>query len=411
MRASPSILQRQVLKSDRPLILVRVMCGRLDGGGEQDAVAVLGCGDARHDRQVRLPVPGGPSSMTFWALVMNWPVPRCAMLSRLRAVWWSTDWTVTRLVGMSMLRSSGSGDKGAARLVDAVGQALPADNATDIIATQRDMTGLLLSAHGMDRTPLRDWTGFGRRADFLEDADAEVPHEDDAIRHDWQHFPNWPEAAQVSWTEQSFTKGKRKLSIFYGNTRKLEHQTGVDLVYYNQTHGCFVCVQYKKLNNEPGTGWVYRPGSRLESELARMRDIDEKSRIDVNATDIRLLATPTFFKLHEPMEFEQGSEELVQGMYLSREHFELLLEKNRGDRNGRRIGYSTVPRFLNNSVFAELLGNGWIGTRGAGTDLVRDQVRRSMGQRRSVVVGITNDGLGNAHRSPRQPGLQRDEDD
>jgi hypothetical protein len=89
-------------------------------------------------------------------------------------------------------------------------------------------------------------------------------------------------------------------------------------------------VQYKKLKNEARAGWVCRPGTGLESELERMRIIDEKSRIGVNATDIRLIATPTFFKLHEPMEFEPGSIELVQGMYLSREHFELLLDKNRG---------------------------------------------------------------------------------
>lgn len=280
-------------------------------------------------------------------------------------------------------------------LLALVSESQSASRAAEVVATQRDMVGLLMLAHDMERRQvLRDWTGHDPRANFLRGT-AEAAHEDDAIRNDWQTLPGWLGGIQVSWTEQRFTKGKRELSIFYGNARKLEHLTGVDLIYYNESHGCFVCVQYKKLREE-GTGeWVYRPDQGVDSELARMRAIDEAAQIGVESTDIRAFPTPTFFKLHESMVFEPGSTELVRGMYLSREHFELLLEKNRGVKGGRRIGYRTVPRYMSNSVFASLLGDGWIGTRGAATDLVRDQILRSVAQDRGIVLGLTDQSLGN----------------
>ncbi|MCP2348132.1 hypothetical protein [Nonomuraea roseoviolacea] len=280
-----------------------------------------------------------------------------------------------------------------------VSQNVPRGGIAEIIATQRDMTGLLLTAADMDREPLRDWAGFGLRADFLEDEPPERPYEDDVIRHDWQHLPGWMRV-QASWTEQRFYRGKRRLSVFYANTRPLEHLTGVDLVYYNEFHGCFVCVQYKKFQHEAQAGWVYRPSHILDSELQRMKAIDEKCKVGADVTDIRLLDTATFFKLHEPMQFEPGNTDLVPGMYLSREHFELLLEKNRGGQGGRRIGYATVPRHLTNTLFAELLGQGWIGTRGASTDLVRDQIRSSLSRDRGLVFGLAegDQRLGNRNR-------------
>ena len=103
-----------------------------------------------------------------------------------------------------------------------VSQNIPRGDAAEIIATQRDMTGLLLNAANMDRESLRDWAGFGLRADFLNDERSERPYEDDVIRHDWQQLPGWMQV-QASWTEQRFSKGKRRLSVFlceHAPTRK-----------------------------------------------------------------------------------------------------------------------------------------------------------------------------------------------
>ncbi|MEU6788789.1 hypothetical protein ABZ912_57215 [Nonomuraea angiospora] len=272
-------------------------------------------------------------------------------------------------------------------------------DAAEVIATQRDMTGVLLAAMGLERDALRDWRGFGLRADFLEGQSAERPHEDDVIRHDWRHLPGWM-SIQADWTEQRYFKGARRLSVFYANARPLEKLTGVDLIYYNEFHKCFICVQYKKLSRESRSGWIYRPDANLPDELKRMREIDEACDNGVESADIRLLCGATFFKLHEPLPFEQGSVDLTPGMYLSREHFEILLDERRGPRGGERIGYATVPRHLNNTMFAELLGQGWIGTRGTGTDLVRDQIQASLGSGRGLVFGFSpgDQALGNARR-------------
>jgi hypothetical protein len=215
------------------------------------------------------------------------------------------------------------------------------------------------------------------------------------------YMPDWPDGQTIDWTVRQHTKGGRELRIYYANTRPLERQTGVDLVYYNGFHGCFVLVQYKRFDAK-GTDLAYWPDSdkNFASELTRMREIDKACTVNNRPADIQLMQSATFFKFCDPVPFEPGTQELVPGMYLSREHVETLLEHGQNpDQRGRRIDYRTTPRYLNNSLFTGLLGDGWIGTRGAGTELVAQQVGISLGLGRALVAGIgPNQRLGNSQR-------------
>lgn len=279
---------------------------------------------------------------------------------------------------------------------------VPTGDAAGSSLGQRDASNVLLTAFGMDRAPIRDWPASTSSQAFYHDIPGDaVPHEDDLIRNDFMQLPGWPEGQAIDWTARRHSRGGRELRIYYGNSRSLERQTGVDLVYYNGFHGCFVLVQYKKFNSR-GCDLVYWPDSdqNFASELSRMREIDKVCSIKNRPADIQLMQSATFFKFCDPVPFEPGTQDLVPGMYLSREHVETLLaDGQRPEGRGRKIDYGITPRYLNNTLFAGLLGDGWIGTRGAATELVAHQIGISLGLGRAVVAGVSpNQQLGNSQR-------------
>jgi hypothetical protein len=288
------------------------------------------------------------------------------------------------------------------RLVAEVAVPVETGDAASSALSQRDASNVLLTAMGMDRSPIRDFPVSTSTEDFYRDIPGEqVPHEDDLIRWDSQRMPAWADGEAIDWTARRHRRAGRELRIFYANTRALERQTGVDLVYYNVHHGCFVLVQYKKF--EPAsTVPVYWPKAddNFEKELVRMREIDNACGESGDVSDIRLTRSATFFKFCEPLPFERGTVDLVPGMYLSRDHVEAVMAAGpRPGYTGLRIDYESTRRYLNNTLFTSLLGDGWIGTRGAGTELVTQQVATSLGLGRAVVIGTSpDDALGNSVR-------------
>jgi hypothetical protein len=89
--------------------------------------------------------------------------------------------------------------------------------------------------------------------------------------------------------------------------------------------------------------------------------------------------------------------DLIPGMYLARAHFEGLLETRKGPRGGTHIAYENVPRHLNNTMFIDLVRDGWLGSRGPGTDEIRDLIQQSIQTGHAVMLGI---------QQQEPPGLQ-----
>jgi hypothetical protein len=99
-------------------------------------------------------------------------------------------------------------------LLALVSESQSAGLAAEVVATQRDMAGLLMLAHGMERRQvLRDWTGHDPRANFLKGT-AEAAHEDDAILKYCQTLAGWDCGIQVRSTEQPLANGKRERGSF-----------------------------------------------------------------------------------------------------------------------------------------------------------------------------------------------------
>jgi len=297
-------------------------------------------------------------------------------------------------------------------LTGKISRRLPDGHAGEIRAHEKDGVNTLLRAFGPDHAILREAGLVSPDAPFL----SAIPDETRMINHDWLHFRDWfssdPEP-QVHGTLKfippvvefaSFRTGKQELLVYNANNGRVEDITGVDLMYYNAHDKCFVMVQYKKFELE-GSEQVIRPNDRLCSQLSRMKKIDDQCEQSADAMDIRLHPKPCFLKLCQQEDPAIDSIDMIKGMYLTREHFELILNSpgRRGPRGGRRINETTPPRHLDNNTFTRLLAYGWIGSCGVGTEFVREQVWNSLRQRGSVVFG-THAGsrpLGNGYSQQR----------
>jgi hypothetical protein len=121
--------------------------------------------------------------------------------------------------------------------------------------------------------------------------------------------------------------------------------------------------------------------------------------------EFRLLPTPCFVKLCEPQSLVITSSEWIKGIYLAREQFEIILQapESRGPRGGIHLNYSNISHYLNATTFTTLLKDGWIGSRGMGTEHIRRLVEDSLETGRAVMVGMhaTESPLGNRCRSTR----------
>ncbi len=165
---------------------------------------------------------------------------------------------------------------------------------------------------------------------------------------------------------------------------------GVDVVYFNQTFRSFVLVQYKRMvrdgRREGGGALWYRPDKNLASEMERMRRVDEL--FGGSAGDYRLSSQACWVKLCDSWGRLEEPKELVKGMYLAREYFAELLRTCKGPNGGTRLGYDNVPRHINNTMFAALVKDGWIGTRGTGTAELEEVARGVLANRRALVLGV-----------------------
>ena len=98
--------------------------------------------------------------------------------------------------------------------------------------------------------------------------------EDSVVEHDARHLPGYDLVESHLTGRAVFTKNDQRLEVFTANRRDLEHVFGVDLIYLNTTRQNIVMLQYKMLapsGKGSETDWIYRPDSKLDAEIRRMR--------------------------------------------------------------------------------------------------------------------------------------------
>jgi hypothetical protein len=266
----------------------------------------------------------------------------------------------------------------------------------------RDAFGLAMQMTGFSRDPLNRWEQphdpDQQTGSFVSGLPEGRAHERDLIRHDAERFLDWlgVDLPQLAW--RLYVKGDQQLCIADVDTEREEIALGIDLIYYQETRSSLTMVQYKAMERD-GDDWSYRPSGdgRIAGQLDRMRAVDEKClQSALPGDDYRLSAAPCWIKLCRSENVIPRTDELIRGMYLARAYFERLKDDPgtpcRGERGAVRFSYGTVPRYLDNTTFAQLVADGWIGSSGTGTGLIKEQIEASRaGQREPILAFASGD--------------------
>lgn len=249
-------------------------------------------------------------------------------------------------------------------------------------AWEKDATGLILETAGISRDVLREWLPTSDDAPFI----AGLPNEDQLIAHDHGTFMDWEPSNGRQVGFRLFTKADQRLWVYVSNRRASETALGMDLIYYHENNESFALVQYKRMD-EGSDGWGWRPDSHIEDQLAAMRVVDEECMKHADDS-MRLVPTPSLVKLCKAGGIQSDSSDLIKGMYFTRPHFEKMMATCTGPRGGTRINYKNVPRYLNNTMFTELLRDGWLGSSRTGSDYVKQLIAKLERGDRSLAVGV-----------------------
>jgi hypothetical protein len=259
-----------------------------------------------------------------------------------------------------------------------------------IVAYEYDAVGLSLSLAGIDRRPvLESWTGSDQ-VPFLEGLHEFRVPEDRMVEHDVRVFGNWRLLRSGALGMAQFTDGVRQLTVMNVNRAGVEHALGVDLVYYHHDYNSYVVVQYKRMTPRAnGSGHEFRPNGQLRVELERMRKfVGARQPAPASVDTFRLDDRFAYLKLCPSTAREAFSHELIHGMYLPIDYWDVLMASPRvlGPHGGLCVNYDNVGRYLNNTSFIALVSSAWIGSRGVPTARITNIIRASIATRSLVLA-------------------------
>lgn len=270
----------------------------------------------------------------------------------------------------------------------------------EIVAEQRDAVGIALDAFDstgeLRRETLKGWAApqTSTLPSFLDGLAGIRTIEDQLIARDVSTFPG-KQAVRPTVLGAVFGLADQKLEVFNVNRTAIENALGVDLLYWNESFDAWTLIQYKAM--EPAGSVdakeaVYRPDAAFDDAMTKMDAFKTRWPDDwqppKHATQYRLCGDGFYFKLCSRVQLEVLSEALLPGMYLPRQFIRAALESSttQGPQGGRFITFENTGRHINNTVFAGLVKDGWIGTRGVSSSAITELVREALKADRSLVV-------------------------
>jgi len=270
----------------------------------------------------------------------------------------------------------------------------------DVVTQEKDAFDLALKIFGIELRDLSlQWLpqDHDQPAPFLKGlTEVRIP-EDTLIYHDANVFGDWAVFKRYQIGAIEFERRREKLTIMNVNRTKIENTLGVDLFYYHHKFNSFNMVQYKRMERQHGQP-IYRPIDKsYYNELSKMQAFRTKFLAEtkmLNLDENRLHWTGFFFKLCMLETFNPSSTSLIPGMYLPLDYWEMLVNSNsvKGPREGIGITYDNVGRYLNNTLFIELVQNGWIGSKGIASTVLVELIRELLGMDRSAIIAISQPG-------------------
>jgi len=263
-------------------------------------------------------------------------------------------------------------------------------------AQEKDAIGVALDMAGLGRSPESlVWAAEDPTlpAPFIRGLKSAALIEDLMVGHDARVFPAWSVVRQYQVGAVEFGNSNRSLTVVNVNRTRIEKTLGVDLVYYHHNYRSFVLVQYKRMLTGEGRQPAFRPANddSYRLELQRMLEFEQQHSYDAAPTKLeeyRLHRGPFYFKLCPSVSFEPLSSELIRGMYLPLDYWQLLMNTGGavGPRGGWAVTYDSAGRHLHNTMFTDLVGSGWIGSRLDVTTALEELVAALLEAKHSVVL-------------------------
>lgn len=263
-----------------------------------------------------------------------------------------------------------------------------------IIGLEKDAINLSLRVSGFNYAELLKWTpSYGVVTSFISGLTTATITEDQMVAHDAEVFGDWDRIKRYQVGIVVFKRHGERLTIMNVNRHKIENTLGVDLIYYQEKYDSYIMVQYKRMKRE-NLRTVYRPiDASYKHELQRMLKFDKAlSGIGqgkhTDLTSYRLNRGPFYFKLCPENIFYPYSTEMISGMYLPLEYWTILVNLSQvaGPRGGIAISHNNVGRYLNNSIFIELVQAGWIGSQIAQKTYITEIISQALDEGRSVML-------------------------
>ena len=284
--------------------------------------------------------------------------------------------------------------------------------ALETLAYQKETVATALLLAGMDRAPLADWVLDDEEPpkSFLEGLPQSRLREDPMIVQDMAQVPGYKYLRDIKIASGAvFQDGEDRLTVILANRQPLEEQTGSDLIYYNETFNAFVMVQYKAMEPDDKLGAIFRfPEAKLTEEITRMDKFLEKlAKIETTPTtdDFRLNTNPFFLKFCPRIQFQPDSTGLTKGMYIPHALWKLLEvdDSLKGPKGGRRLAYSNVGRYFDNTSFTSMVRGAWVGTTIPQSKLLEKWMKQVIESGRSITFAVkTNDADPSGDRAETQ---------
>lgn len=265
---------------------------------------------------------------------------------------------------------------------------------TEIVAQERDATNLALRIAGFDHSEILEWQLPEQElAPFLQGLPGVNLREDPMIAHDAQVFGDWSLLKKHQVGSAVFHKDGERLTIMNVNRTNVETTLGVDLLYFHHRYQSYVMVQYKRMRREDHN-LGYRPiDEAYKYELQAMQEFERSFSKGIGHQELtldgyRLCPGFFYFKLCPADILDPTSPEMIKGMYIPLDYWEVLIESPdiTGRSGGKRITYDNVGRYFNNTLFILLVQSGWIGSRSHDTAIISEVIRAAIAGDRSLIL-------------------------
>lgn len=270
-------------------------------------------------------------------------------------------------------------------------------NAHNIVEHERDALALALRITSIDPSPLSRWYPRPQPEPFLSGIDHAVLTEDQLIGNDMAVFGDWT-YRETKGLIATFSNMKgRQLTVLNVNRTNLETTLGADLIYYNKEYNAFTIVQYKRMRPQKSavsdSAATYYPNSdrNLKKQLKRMARLEKvPPGANLSSADYRLGSRFCYIKVCKPF-YEFSSAKPSAGMYFDMELWNLMERECASNQENFVVRYEPQIRYLTNTTFASMVGDGWIGSRNLGSTQIAAYIESSLSGCRSVTLTLSHE--------------------